>query len=93
MIAAGLLGGTVTAGTHLAKAGSRAIINTSPEPFSNMAASFGEDALAVSGLWAAIFHPLPFLILLGLFALLLVWLLPKIYRGVRAVLRGLSGRA
>ncbi len=92
MIAAGLLGGTVTAGTHLAKAGSRAIINTSPEPFSNMAASFGEDALAVSGLWAAIFHPLPFLILLGVFALLLVWLLPRIYRGVRALLRGLSGR-
>lgn len=51
-----------------------------------MAASFGEDALAVSGLWAAIFHPLLFLILLGPFALLLVWLLPKIYRGVRAVL-------
>ena len=93
MIAAGLLGGTVTAGTHLAKAGSRAIINTSPEPFSNMAASFGEDALAVSGLWAAVFHPLPFLILLGLFALLLAWLLPRIYRGVRAVLRGVSGRA
>ena len=92
MIAAGLLGGTVTAGTHLAKAGSRAMINTSPEPFSNMAASFGEDTLAVSGLWAAIFHPLPFLILLGLFILLLIWLLPRIYRGVRAVFGGLFGR-
>ena len=91
MLAAGLLGGTVTAGTHLAKAGSRAMINTSPEPFSNMAASFGEDTLAVSGLWAAIFHPLPFLILLGLFILLLVWLLPRIYRGVRAVFGGLFG--
>ena len=91
-VAAGLLGGAVTAGTHLAKSGSRAMINTSPEPFSNIAASFGEDALVASGLWAAIFHPLIFLILLVFFIILLIWLLPKVYRGVRSVLGGLFGR-
>ena len=48
MLAAAILGGTLAAGSHFAKAGSRAVINTSPEPFSNWAASFGED-LAVGG--------------------------------------------
>ena len=42
-----ILGGTLTAGSHLTKAGSRVLINTSPEPFSNWAASIGED-VAVS---------------------------------------------
>lgn len=93
MVAAGLLGGAVTAGTHLAKSGSRAMVNTSPEPFSNIAASLGEDALVASGLWAAIFHPLTFLVLLALFVLLLIWLLPKLFRGVRAVLGAVLGRA
>ncbi len=43
-VAAGLLGGTLTAGTHFAMAGGRAVINTSPEPVSNWGASFTEDA-------------------------------------------------
>ena len=42
-VIAGLLGGTLAAGTHIAKTGSRALINTSPEPFSNIAASLTED--------------------------------------------------
>lgn len=84
MVAAGLLGGTLTAGTFAAKAGGRALINTSPEPFSNVTASLGEDVLTASGLWIAVAHPILFLILLGLFILLLVWLLPKIWRGIRA---------
>src|SRR5664279_32216 len=74
MVVAGLLGGTLSAGTHALKAGSRALINTSPEPFSNIVTSLGEDALVTSGLAVAIFHPLLFLILLGLFVLLMIWL-------------------
>ncbi len=93
MVAVGMLGGALTAGTHFAKSGSRAMINASPEPFSNIAVSFGEDALVASGLWAAISHPLLFVILLALFVLLLIWLLPKIYRAVRSALgRLLPGR-
>ena len=92
-LAAGLLGGTITAGTHLAKAGSRALINTSPEPFSNLAASFGEDALVLSGLWAAIFHPLAFVIAMGIFILILVWLLPRVLSSIRGVWGRLIRRA
>jgi hypothetical protein len=92
MAAAGLLGGTLTAGTQVAKSGSRAFINTSPEPFSNIAASFGEDVLVALGLWAAITHPLMFIVILGLFILFLAWFLPKIFRSVRALWNGLFGR-
>jgi hypothetical protein len=77
---AGLLGGTLAAGTHVAKTGTRALINTSPEPFSNIAASLAEDASVVGGLALAIAHPITFLCLLALFVALLVWLLPKLAR-------------
>lgn len=77
---AGLLGGTLAAGSHVAKTGSRALINTSPEPFSNIAASLATDALVVTGLWLALAHPITFLCLLALFIALLVWLLPRLVR-------------
>ena len=80
MLAAGLLGGTLTAGTHVAKSGSRALINTSPEPFSNVATSLGEETLVAGGLYLAMFKPVAFLVLLGIFILLLVWFLPKLLR-------------
>ena len=84
-IAAGLLGGVIAAGTHLTKAGSRALINTSPEPFSNWTASFSEDTLALAGLWTALKYPLVFLALLAVFILLALWLLPKLWRGLKRV--------
>ncbi len=84
-IATAIAGGTLAGATHAAKAGSRVLINTSPEPFSNWAASTTEDAAVVGGLLAALYHPVAFLVLLGLFALLMIWLLPKIWRGIRAV--------
>jgi type II secretory pathway component PulF len=92
MLAAGLLGGTLTAGTHAAKAGSRALINTSPEPFSNIAASFGEEAAVATGLFAAIHYPVVFLVLLGVFVLLLIWILPKLLRGAKLVFSRLFTR-
>jgi hypothetical protein len=84
-LAAGLLGGTVAAGAHLTKAGSRALINTSPEPFSNWTASFSEDAASLGALWLALQYPLLFLGLLVLFVLVALWLLPKLWRGLRRV--------
>ena len=90
-IAAGILGGTITAGTHFTKAGGRAVINTSPEPFSNWGASFTEDALVMSGIWIALTHPLVFLVLLAIFLLMLVWLIPKVWRGVRTIFEQLRG--
>ena len=79
-VIAGLLGGTLAAGTHIAKTGSRALINTSPEPFSNIAASFAGDTAVIAGLWLALAHPVTFLCLLALFVAALVWLLPKLVR-------------
>jgi len=79
-IIAGLLGGTLAAGTHIAKTGSRALINTSPEPFTNVFASLGEDVTVLGGLALAIAYPITFLCLLALFVVLLIWLLPKLVR-------------
>ncbi|MBY0270578.1 MAG: DUF4126 domain-containing protein [Burkholderiales bacterium] len=84
-LAAGLLGGTVAAGAHFTKAGSRALINTSPEPFSNWTASFTEDAVSLGALWMALQYPLLFLGLLVLFVVAAIWLLPKLWRGLRRV--------
>jgi len=89
-IAAGLLGGTITAGTHFTKAGGRAVINTSPEPFSNWGASFTEDAMVASGIWLAFAHPAVFLVMFVVFLLLLAWIIPKVWRGIRAVFARLN---
>jgi hypothetical protein len=90
MLAAGLVGGTITAGTALTKAGGRLAINTSPEPFTNWAASFGEDAMVIGGFWLMLQHPAIFLGVLALFLLLLVWLLPKLWRFLRAMIGRIS---
>lgn len=84
-IAAGLLGGGLAAATHATKAGARVIINTSPEPVSNWSASLGEDVAVIGGVWAALHHPWLFLGLLLAFILLMVWLLPRIWRGIKAM--------
>ena len=89
-VAAGLVGGGITAATHATKAGTRMLINTSPEPFSNWFASIAEDLAVFAGLWAALAHPVIFLILLVLFLLTLWWLLPKVWRGVRTVFRKIA---
>ncbi|NEX59636.1 DUF4126 domain-containing protein [Noviherbaspirillum galbum] len=87
---AAILGGTFAAGAHITKAGSRALINTSPEPFSNWAASFSEDMVVMSGLWAAFYHPWVLFTLLAIFFLVALWLLPKLWRGLRWLFRKLS---
>ncbi len=93
-VVAAILGGTIAAGTHAAKAGARARINTSPEPFSNITTSFGEEVLLAGGLYAAFTQPLLFLAFLLVFLIFIVWLLPRLWRGVRLLvqrLRALPG--
>jgi uncharacterized membrane protein len=87
MVAAGLLGGTITAGTHFAKAGSRLAINTSPEPFSNWLASFGEEGMVLGGLWTMLASPLVFLGLLAVFLLFAGWLLVRFWSLLSRLLR------
>ena len=70
-----------------ADGGSRALINTTPEPFTNWAASFTEDAMVLTGIWFAFQHPIVFLVALLCFIAIAIWLLPKVVRGLRAVFR------
>jgi hypothetical protein len=86
-LAAGIMGGSLAATSHTAKAGTRAVINTSPEPFTNWTASVGEDVMVIGGLWSALHYPLVFLGLLLVFILLVIWMLPKIFRALRHVFR------
>ena len=75
----------MAAGTHAAKAGTRVLINTSPEPFTNIAASVTEDVAVVGGLWTALNYPLVFIAFIVAFALFLIWALPKLWRGIKKV--------
>lgn len=91
MLAAAILGGTLAAGSHLAKSGSRAVINTSPEPFSNWTASFGEEFAVGTILWLAFAHPVVALVVLALLVLLMLWLIPKVWRMLRAIVDRVVG--
>ena len=82
-LAAALLGGSVTAATHFSKAGARAAANTSPEPFSNVALSLGEDVLVLGGGWLAVQYPAIFLALLAIFLVTAVLLIRWAIRGAR----------
>ncbi len=79
-LAAALLGGTLAATSFTAKATTRAAINTSPEPFSNVGASLLEDSLVPAGLWLSIAHPVVFIVLLALVLVLSVWLIRICWR-------------
>jgi hypothetical protein len=90
-IAAGLRGGSLAATSHFTKTGTRLLINTSPEPVSNWAASFTEDILVIGGLWAALTHPILFLILLVIFMAVVIWMLPKIWGLLKIVVQKIGG--
>lgn len=99
-LAAFMIGGSLAGISHFTKAGTRVLVNTSPEPFSNWAASIAEDLAVLAGLWAALHYPVAFLVVLCAATALAVWLLPKLWRGVKAVfhrlarlLNGSDGRA
>jgi len=85
-LSAFLLGGGLAASTHASKAGSRVLINASPEPVSNWTASICEDLLVIAGLWAALAHPELFLGFLVLFILLIAWLSPVIVKGIKKLI-------
>ena len=79
-LVAGLLGGGLAATSFAAKATTRAAINTSPEPFSNIGASLLEDSLVPLGLWLAVAHPVVFVVLLAFVLALSVWLIRTCWR-------------
>lgn len=89
-LAAALVGGTLAAGSHFTKTGTRVLINTSPEPVTNWTASVLEDIAVIGGLWTALNYPVTFIILLALFIVLAVWLLPKIWRALKHLFHNLG---
>ena len=84
-ISAAILGGGLATMTHATKAGSRVLINTSPEPFTNWGASIAEDLTVFVGLWAALNHPIVFIIALIIFVIFMIWFLPKLWKGIKKV--------
>lgn len=88
-LVAALMGGTLAASSQAAKSTTRAAINTSPEPLSNVAASLLEDGLVVGALWLATNHPLIFGVLL-IIAVVLMWIVTwLLFKFLRAALRRL----
>lgn len=85
---AALLGGSLAAGTHLTKAGTRAVANTSPEPFSNWALSFGEDVFVLGLAWLALQYPVAALIVVAVLTALIVAFIALIVRWARRRWRG-----
>ncbi len=90
-VAAAIVGGTLTTATHATKAGSRVLVNTSPEPLSNWALSIAEDLTVVAGLWAALNYPWAFTAILVVLVVLMIWFLPKLWRGIQIVFSTIKG--
>ena len=73
----------VSLSSHSVKAGTRLLANHSPEPFSNIALSLGEDFLVVIGSWLALRHPAIMVTIVAIFMIAFVWFAPKAFRLMR----------
>lgn len=89
--AAALLGGTLAATSHVAKSSTRAAINASPEPFSNIAMSLAGDGAVPFMLWLSWVHPVAFFAVLALVVLAMAALIWLFARFVRALARRAAG--
>ncbi len=92
MVAA-LLGGTLAATSHVAKATTRAAVNTSPEPFSNVAMSLLGDAVVPTALWLSWEHPVLFFAALAVAVVVMVALIWVLAKFLKALVRRVSGRS
>ncbi|MBD3426085.1 MAG: DUF4126 family protein [Candidatus Omnitrophica bacterium] len=86
-MAIAMLGGTVALDAHLTKATTRVAINTSPEPFTNVAASVAEDSLVLVALWLMIKHPLVATVLVVSFVVFSIWFLRIMFDFLKKALR------
>jgi len=85
-VIAAILAGGVALTSHTAKAGTRLVANSSPEPASNIGLSLGEDAIVLGGLSLLYFYPMIALVV-TLVALITIWMvLPRMVRSIRATL-------
>jgi len=81
-VVAALCAGVSLSG-HSVKAGTRLLANHSPEPFSNIALSLGEDVLVVIGSWLALSHPAIMVTVVAIFLIAFLWFAPKAFRLMR----------
>lgn len=88
---AAMLGGTLAATSYATKATTRAAINTSPEPFSNMAASFAEEGMVMGAMWLATNYPMVFGVALVIVVVLMVALLISMFTFLKAIVQRVSG--
>jgi hypothetical protein len=88
---AALLGGTLAATSHVAKATTRAAVNTSPEPFSNVAMSLLGDSVVPVMLWLSWASPVTFFVVLAIALVVMVVLIWVLARFLRALARRVSG--
>ena len=88
---AALLGGTLAATAHTAKATTRAAANTSPEPFSNIALSLAGDALVPGMLWLSWEHPVAFFFALAVALVVMVVVTVLLFKFLRGLGRRLRG--
>ncbi|MDR2991984.1 MAG: DUF4126 domain-containing protein [Burkholderiaceae bacterium] len=86
---AAIIGGGLAATVHVTKTTTRAAINTSPEPFSNIGASLVEDGMVSSGMWLALTHPLVFGVALLIVLAISVWLIRHCWRFLSELVRKL----
>ena len=85
-VASFLLGGGAALLAHAGKAGARAIVNASPEPFSNIAVSATEDVATAGLLGLAIANPIAAAVIALILVLLSVWLVLTARRMLRRLL-------
>ena len=85
-IVAALLAGGMALTAHVAKAGTRLVANTSPEPFSNIGLSLAEDGVVFAGLGLLVWNPVVGLVVAVVFTGVVVAVLPRLLRGIRAKL-------
>jgi hypothetical protein len=86
-----LLGGGLALSSHGTKAAARALINTSPEPVSNIVVSLSEDILAVVTVVAAVFLPVVVFLIIAVGLIFSFWLLPRVIRFFRKVYQSIRG--
>jgi membrane protein YdbS with pleckstrin-like domain len=91
-MAAALLGGTLAATSHVAKTTTRAAVNTSPEPFSNIAMSLLGDSVVPASLWLSWAHPYMFFAALALALVVMVALIWVFGKFLRQLARRVSQR-
>lgn len=85
-VVVGLLAGGMALTSHSAKAGTRLLVNASPEPFSNVGVSVAEDAIVLAGLGVVATQPIVALVIAVVAVGLLIWLIPGLFRSARATL-------